>query len=111
MKMKRCKCCGWYFEPKTIGQTYCDDECSEEGRRMAWRRYGKKRYAQKKAENAEKAKEGKGSQKALNLKVDISKLPTPMLPPTKKVRGMSLEDRKLQKIMEAMERQREYSDA
>ena len=108
MKMKRCKCCGWYFEPKTPGQTYCDDECSEEGRRMAWRRYGKKRYTQKKAENAEKAKEAK---KPSILKVDISKLPTPMLPPTKEVRGMSLEDRKLQKIMEAMERQRKYSDA
>ena len=42
------------------------------------------------------------------LKVDVTKLPTPMLPPTKEVRGTSLEDRKLQSMFEIMERRRQF---
>lgn len=103
MKMRRCKYCGWWFEPKDGRQAYCDDECKKEGYRSSWRN-GKRR----KKEEAKKPEEKKPPS---ILKVDISKIPTPMLPPTKKVRGMSMEDRKLQKIMEAMKRQREYSDA
>ena len=97
MKMKRCRYCGWWYEPKSPRQSYCDAECKHEAQLELWR----KGYRRRKEE----------AKKPSILKVDISRLPTPMLPPTKEVRGMSLEDRKLQKIMEAMERQRKYSDA
>ena len=56
MKMKGCKCCGWWFEPKTPRQSYCDEECSYEGRKTSWSRYGKKRYARKKSEKAAEKK-------------------------------------------------------
>ncbi len=102
MKMKRCRYCGWWFEPKTPRQSYCDEECSQEGRKASWSRYRKKRYAQKKAEKAKEAK------KPSILKVDVAKLPTPTLPPTKEVRGTSLEDRKLQSMFEMMERRRQF---
>ena len=76
-----------------------------------------------KAEEAEEKAEGEAAEEAAEeeeakkpeekkppsiLKVDISRLPTPMLPPTKKVRGMSLEDRKLQSMFEMMERRRQF---
>lgn len=83
MKMKRCKCCGWYFEPQTPRQAYCDEECSQEGRKVSWNRYGKKRYSKKKAEKA--AEKAKPKPSAI-LKVDVSRLPVPPLPPTKEVR-------------------------
>ena len=107
MKMKRCRYCGWWFEPKTPRQSYCDEECSQEGRKASWRKSYHRRKEEAKKPEAKKPEEKKPS----ILKVDISRLPTPMFPPTTEVRGTSLEDRKLQKIMEAMERQRKYSDA
>lgn len=62
MKMKRCKCCGWYFEPKAYNSQYCDDECRREGMRASWRN------------------------SKLRLRVDAKRLPVPILPPTKEVR-------------------------
>lgn len=102
MKMKRCKCCGWYFEPQTPRQAYCDDECRQEGRLTSWSRYGKKPYARKKSEKAVEKKPPS------ILKVDVTKLPAPVLPPTKEYRGTSLEDRKLQSMFEMMERRRQF---
>ena len=101
MKMRRCVNCGWWFEPKDGRQKCCDEECSRERKLMAKRNYWRK----KNIENAEKAKEAK---KPSILKVDVAKLPTPMLPPTKEVRGTSLEDRKLQSMFEMMERRRQF---
>lgn len=95
MKMKRCRYCGWWFEPKHGRQVYCDDECAKEGRLALWRQ----RYHEKKAEE---------KKPPAVVKVDIAKLPTPMLPPTKEVRGTSLEDRKLQSMFEMMERRRQF---
>ena len=99
MKMKRCRYCGWWFEPKDGRQKCCDEECSCECKRMARR----KSYHRRK-EEAKKPEEKKPS----ILKVDISRMPTPMLPPTKEVRGTSLEDRKLQSMFEMMERRRQF---
>lgn len=99
MKMKRCRYCGWWFEPKTPRQAYCDEECSQEGRKASWR----KSYHRRK-EEAKKPEEKKPS----ILKVDISRMPTPMFPPTKEVRGASMEDRKLQSMFEMMERRRQF---
>lgn len=62
MKMKRCKCCGWYFEPKAYNSQYCDDECRREGMRASWRN------------------------SKLRLRVDAKRLPVPLLPATKEVR-------------------------
>ena len=94
MKMKRCKCCGWYFEPKTTATKYCDEECSKEGLRMAWRRYGKKRYARHKAGKDEK-------KPSAVLKVDVSRLPVPPLPATKEVRiGEVVKDSEISSLME-----------
>ena len=63
----------------------------------------RKSYHRRK-EEAKKPEEKKPS----ILKVDISRMPTPMLPPTKEVRGTSLEDRKLQSMFEMMERRRQF---
>lgn len=74
MKMKRCKCCGWYFEPKAYNSQYCDDECRREGMRASWRKSkGNKRHRLQKKPSAV-------------LKVKTTKLPVPILPPTKEVR-------------------------
>ena len=102
MKMKRCKCCGWWFEPKTPRQSYCDEECKREWGKVLHSRYNKKRYAQKKAEKAKEAK------KPSILKVDVAKLPAPVLPPTKEYRGTTMADRKLQSMFEMMERRRQF---
>lgn len=99
MKMRRCVNCGWWFEPKDGRQKCCDEECSCECKRMA----RQKSYHRRK-EEAKKPEEKKPS----ILKVDISRMPTPMLPPTKEVRGTSLEDRKLQSMFEMMERRRQF---
>lgn len=98
MKMKRCKCCGWYFEPQTPRQAYCDDECRQEGRLTSWSRYGKKRYARKKSEKAaEKAK----PKPSATLKVDVSRLPNPPLPATKEVRiGEVVTDAEISSLIE-----------
>ena len=94
MKMRRCVNCGWWFEPKDGRQKCCDEECSRECKLTARR----KSYHRRKEE----------AKKPSILKVDISRLPTPMLPPTKEVRGASLEDRKLQSMFEMMERRRQF---
>lgn len=99
MRMKRCKCCGWYFEPQTPRQAYCDDECRQEGRKASWR----KSYHRRK-EEAKKPEEKKPS----ILKVDVAKLPAPVLPPTKEYRGTTMADRKLQSMFEMMERRRQF---
>ena len=99
MKMKRCKCCGWWFEPKKPRQAYCDDECRQEGRLTSWSR----RYHEKKTEKKPEEKKPPSI-----LKVDVAKLPAPVLPPTKEYRGTSLEDRKLQSMFEMMERRRQF---
>ena len=70
--MKRCKYCGWWFEPKTTREKYCDDECRREGRRASWCKSKRKQQAREKAGKV--------------LKVDARKLPVPILPPTKEVR-------------------------
>ena len=73
MKMKRCKCCGWWFEPQKPAQKYCDDECCKEGRRSSWLR-------------AQNKKRRSAPKKSATLKVDAKKLPVPRLPATKEVR-------------------------
>ena len=88
--MKRCKCCGWWFEPKTGRSMYCDEECRREGLLASKRRYYQS-VKQKKRQTA--------------LKCDPKKLPVPMLPPTKRVMG---KDWELQKSFESMERRRQF---
>jgi len=72
--LKRCKYCGWWFEPSKPRQVYCDDECRHEGYLLAKRQYAKREYARR------------TRMKSAGLKVDASRLPVPMLPPTKEVR-------------------------
>ena len=61
---------------------------------MAWRRYGKKRYARHKAEKDKK-------KPSAVLKVDVSRLPVPPLPATKEVRiGEVVKDSEISSLME-----------
>lgn len=99
MKMRRCRYCGWWYEPKSPRQSYCDAECKHESQLELWR----KGYHRRK-EEAKKPEEKKPS----ILKADISRLPTPMLPPTKEYRGTTMADRKLQSMFEMMERRRQF---
>ena len=94
MKMRRCKYCGWWFEPHHGRQVFCDDECKKESQLERWRR----RYHEKKTEE----------KKPSIMKVDVSKLPPPTLPPTKEYRAKTKEDYKLQHMFEAMERRRQF---
>lgn len=48
MKMKRYKCCGWWFQPKDGRQAYCDNECKKEGYRSTWRNSKRRALAEKK---------------------------------------------------------------
>lgn len=68
--MKRCKYCGWWFEPKACNSQYCDDECRREGMRASWCKSKRKRQTREKA----------------GLKCNPKTLPVPILPPTKEVR-------------------------
>ena len=68
--MKRCKYCGWWFEPKSNRSMYCDDECRREGMRASWCKSKRKRQTREKA----------------GLKCNPKTLPVPILPPTKEVR-------------------------
>ena len=67
--MKRCKYCGWWFEPSKPRQVYCDDECRREGMRASWCKSKRKRQTREKA----------------GLKCNPKTLPVPILPPTKEV--------------------------
>ena len=52
--MKRCKCCGWWFEPKDGRQKCCDEECKQEWRRSQWRKAQNEKYAKRKKMQAVK---------------------------------------------------------
>ena len=88
--MKRCKYCGWWFEPKSTREKYCDDECRKEAGLISKREWWRK---------------NRGTKKPSILKVDASKLPPPALPPAKEVKRV---DRNLQKLFEQMERRRAF---
>jgi hypothetical protein len=89
--LKRCKYCGWWFEPSKPRQVYCDDECRHEAELETKRKWWRKNKGTKKPSSI--------------LKVDVSRLPPPTLPPTKEVKRV---DRNLQKLFEQMERRRNF---
>lgn len=89
--MKRCKYCGWWFEPKTNRSMYCDDECRKEADLISKRKWWRKNRDTKKPPSI--------------LKVDVSKLPPPTLPPTKEYKSGG---RNLEKLFEMMERRRAF---
>ena len=62
--MKRCKYCGWWFEPKTNRSMYCDDECRHEAELITKREWWRK---------------NRSTKKPSILKVDASKLPPPYI--------------------------------
>ena len=70
--MKRCKTCGWWFEPKTNRSMYCDDECRKEADRISKREWWRK---------------NRGARKPSILKVDASKLPPPYIAANKRIQG------------------------
>lgn len=63
--MKRCKYCGWWFEPKSNRSMYCDDECRHEAELETKRKWWRKNKDAKKPSSI--------------LKVDASKLPPPYI--------------------------------
>lgn len=71
--MRKCKLCGWYFEPKNPHQLLCDEECRKESMRIARRDYNRRIRKKSKPPKAV-------------LKCNPSKLPKPPFPPTKEVR-------------------------
>jgi len=90
--MKRCKCCGWWFEPLKPRQVYCDDECRHEAGRISKREWWRKNR-------------GTAKKPSSILKVDVSRVPPPTLPPTKEYKSG---DRNLEKLFEQMERRRAF---
>jgi len=64
--MKRCKCCGWWFEPLKPRQVYCDDECRHEADRISKREWWRKNR-------------GTAKKPSSILKVDVSRLPHPYI--------------------------------
>lgn len=51
--MKKCKCCGWWFDQEKRGQAYCDEECRREGLLASKRRYYQSVKQKKKADSPE----------------------------------------------------------
>jgi hypothetical protein len=70
---------------------YCDDECRKEADRISKRKWWRKNRSTKKPSSI--------------LKVDVSRLPPPTLPPTKEYKSG---DRNLEKLFEQMERRRNF---
>lgn len=70
--MKRCKYCGWWFEPKTNRSMYCDDECRKEADRISKREWWRKN-------------KGTAKKPSLILKVDVSRLPPPYIAADKRI--------------------------
>ena len=64
--MKRCKYCGWWFEPSKPRQVYCDDECRHEAELITKREWWRKN-------------KGTAKKTPSILKVDVSKLPPPYI--------------------------------
>lgn len=82
--MKRCRVCGWWFDPADNRQLICDEECRKESMRIARRDYNRRIRKKSKPPKAV-------------LKCNPAKLPNPPLPPTRSVRIDDPEDYEVSK--------------